>query len=916
MRNSIHLLGTMRILPIGAIRWYPSHLGSILLLLMLASPLLAASPGSNLDRTVKFDIPAQTVESALLTFSQQAHVQILIGAEASQVSGTPTFIGTAPVRTVLDAIIRDSGLKYTVVGNSVSVVRATDVSTLSPAVKHVSGSDQALTASETGADTTKGRKQDAIEEVVVTAQKRTERLQDVSESISVLTTEEILRRGITDMDDYLRGVPGVSRMETGSGRANPLVIRGLSLAPESDKASVGIYLGEIPLTNSLFVGDHFGAPDVALVDMAQVEVLKGPQGTLYGSGSLSGVVRNQPVEPNLHKFEGSATVGVSNTAVYGGDNYQANAVVNIPLVSDILAVRIVGYHFDDSGYVKNVDASGKPGIPSFVTDAQKLYGAQLVNQDNQGRVFRDGIRAAILWHPTELFDAKYTYLHQRTNQDGEPEVLLSLGKYEQAFVPFAPYSPRPLGNDSTLNIHNVVLDLDLQWAKVLSSTSDSTLRSRYGRDVTEVGLGPLDEVDVDTFREFAQEVRMISNLTGPFQYLVGGFYENSRGRGEGGGTNRWIGSVDGFKAFYGPTPSKPFFGAPFAPLTAQQYQEALAYLPMYADGLPTSGKITQKAEFGEVSVEPINGVKATAGARHFSYNTDTAVVDQLYLPALGYSPGVYGPNISSHESGQVYKAGLSYKPTSGILVYSTWSQGFRLGSPATPISPLCGDFTLPNGDTLVPGAVKSDRTNNYEIGAKTSFLNGQAHVDASVYRVDWSRVPITVFNANGSCAAQFNAGDARSRGVDLEAGLRIARHWDLELGASFTDAKLTQDVPSFDVPGSTTNGARLPGSPKFSGKGSVSYDFQAYGRNSYVRTDLLYVGTYYNNLQQAGEAAGGYFTANLNTGVQFSSTLLEFYVNNLTNAEKLTWVYATITADERAFRLRPRTIGARLSWKF
>jgi len=96
----------------------------------------------------------------------------------------------------------------------------------------------------------------------------------------------------------------------------------------------------------------------------------------------------------------------------------------------------------------------------------------------------------------------------------------------------------------------------------------------------------------------------------------------------------------------------------------------------------------------------------------------------------------------------------------------------------------------------------------------------------------------------------------------------------------------------------------------------VSYDFQAYGRDGYVRTDLLYVGTYYNNVQQAGDAAGGYFTANLNTGMQFSSALLEFYINNLTNSEKLTWVYATLSADERAFRLRPRTIGTRLSWKF
>lgn len=723
----------------------------------------------------------------------------------------------------------------------------------------------------------RSEKEVGLEEVIVTAQRREERLQDVPMSITVLTGKDIEQQQLVGMNDYLRSTPGVSFIDQGVGR-NTTIIRGISTSPQDGSSGlVGTYFGEVPLLSTTY-----GVPDIKLVDMDRVEVLRGPQGTVYGAGSLSGAVRNIPAAPKLNAFEGLAEVGYSATSGEGGTNNDQRAMINVPLIKEKLAFRAVGYRFDDDGYVNNV-----AGSDPLLSSQAAAYGVPnlAINQSHVGGTNYTGGRIEMAWAPTDSLTATLMYLGQDLKQDGFPDVSLQQpGKYQQAHYQIG----EVLGGGSESltersRISNLVVEYRFPWASLLSSSSYSTDAFRRMADISSFFAynppssqsGPVDAHD------FSQELRLVSHLAGPVQFLTGLFYEKTK-------------TTSASLTYYIGAPSLNPYGA----------DQLLAdYSDVY--------DVRQTAAYGELSYTFLKNFTVTGGARKFKYQVDDS--SRVSGPFFG---GTSESHLKSDEGNESYKLGLNYKPAEGSLIYAQWSQGFRLGGPQPPAPANCdidGDGFIDglNGVPRLGPNVKSDFLDNYELGGKFDLLDRRISIDASVYEIKWIGVPITVVPPCGYAVA-VNAGHALSRGAELQSAFYIAGGLRLNVGGSYVRAELDGDAP-----GIGNDGDRLPGSPKLQYNFGFEYSSKVAATPVFVRADYTHVGGFYNNVQQTGVEAGDYSQVNMTVGATLGHFDVSLFANNLTNADSVSWVnYNYYAYDARIYRLRPRTVGISAAFRF
>ncbi len=351
-------------------------------------------------------------------------------------------------------------------------------------------------------------------------------------SITALGSKEIEFRGLVGMGDYLSSVPSVSVLDQAAGKVT-IVIRGLAANPQNELSqgpTVGVYFGEAPISG-FGVDGH--TADIKMVDLERVEVLRGPQGTLYGASSFGGTIRNIPIAPNLQETEGSVKVGYSNTADLGSGNSEFRGVINIPFIEDTLAVRVVAYHFNNSGFYKNVAASDPT-----VSAAAEATGAIALDRGDIGSDKYTGGRISVLWQPTDKFTANLTYLKQKIEQDGWPQADLELdiGSFSQRRLqmrrpPNGEDYGEPEFNEEfsdDIEIINATLSYDFGWASLLSSSSWLKEDSKMYREIASFfGFAipwsqPLSYVS----DAFIQEVRLASQFEGPFQFIAGIYYED------------------------------------------------------------------------------------------------------------------------------------------------------------------------------------------------------------------------------------------------------------------------------------------------------------------------------------------------------------------------------------------------------
>ncbi|MDB4032701.1 TonB-dependent receptor, partial [Porticoccaceae bacterium] len=640
-----------------------------------------------------------------------------------------------------------------------------------------------------------------------------------------------------------------------------------------------------------FGGLSNGAADIKMVDIERVEVLRGPQGTLYGSSGMSGIVKIIPTAPNLTEVEGKLATRFSQTAEKGGNNSMVQGTLNVPLIEDTLAIRAVAYQFKNSGYVENVAAS-----QPLSGDPASLSGVA-IDRGDVGNDEYTGFRLAALWQPTEQLDMTLSYTTQDIEQDGVPDVNLVLdGKYQQQRYNVDEGGSRYEYIESEVDVVSLAASYDLGWGKLSSTTSQLDADGGAGSDGSfstgwfglpnnpPTGLTSTAHYDV-----FTQELRFVSQLGGPLEFVSGIYYEDFEGTALV--VNRWTGS--------GPRPDDIINVGPYT----GTFPEILARNVW-------STPYTQKAFFSELVYNFSEQLSLTLGGRYYDYERKRGLTANNLFTLLEDN---VTPERVINETGQSYKANLSYALTEDILIYTQWAEGFRLGKGQSE-SNAC---TLAGID--VPSSVESDTTENFELGLKASFADGRATFNAAAYRIDWEGIPVFVSPAE-NCTYTANVGEAVSEGVELELSAQLTDSFRLDLSASYGEATIAKDafLTNFVT---VEKGDNLPGSADFNINLGTQYDFSLAGYDSFARIDYTYMSEFSTSIDESIPLApsGGFGQLNLKTGIAFDQIAVDLFVNNLTNEDGLTWTDSLLNWEpgvQRANRIRPRTMGVNLSYQF
>jgi len=743
-----------------------------------------------------------------------------------------------------------------------------------------------------------------LDVLMVTATKRSESLQNVAVAVSALGYDDIEQRGLTGMADYLTKLPSVTMQDRGPGR-NQVVIRGIaSEASGTADNTVGIYIGEMPLSAGLAFGAN-GYPDLKLYDVNRVEVLRGPQGTLYGSGSMGGTIKVVPNDPVTGVYEATANIGYSRTA-HGGGNHDLGAAFNLPF-GEHAALRMSAYRYQQSGFIDNQH----PGI-TFREPLEALGGAALADlgvpdpgiaprsDTDVNQTTTQGARIAGTIELGERVVATASYLHQKSVADGLPEVDAIAGH---------PYTQQRFTEErleDRFDMANLVVTYAGDRFDFTSSTGYMSRDLMQSRELSKAFVSaPLLLVDPNTTRNLAQELRISSNDDGRVQWLAGAFYQKLKGTGRQ--NLRWLGNEPALTAFM----DTVIFGAPVG-LTLDS--------PLYVrDDRSTE---QQTAAFGQISFNLTDTLLAKVGGRWFQYDQ---AVDGFEDGAFAGGTPVGGEPTVSHpknkEDGFNPMAGLEFRPHEDRLYYLQASKGFRLGGPqpGVPVNaPGCGAELEALGITheQTRRGLRSDQLWSYEAGGKLRLGDGRVTLNGAAYYVDWKDIPVAY---GMTCGFSFgaNAGSASSRGVEVELAAALTGQLTLNVSGSYVDTQLEEDMPA--ATGIAGNrGDRLPGVPRTNFQLGLQYDFALGNRNAFLRTDYAYVGQFHNRFPgDVGYApAGDYGLLDLRGGVMLSDRLwLEVYVSNVTDEMPVLLVDIEF-GDGRYYIGRPRMMGAVLRFRY
>ena len=779
-----------------------------------------------------------------------------------------------------------------------------------------------------------------IERIEVTATKRSAWAQDLPMSITAIGNQEIEKRGLVQMDDYMSTLPGVTMQDLGTV-GNSIVIRGTAVQPQEEKEAVSVYFGETPVSGLGAV--DAGSTDFKMVDIQRVEVLRGPQGTLFGAGSMGGTVRIIPTAPNLIETEGNVAAMYSQTGGYGSGNNSLQGVVNLPLIEDTLALRAVAYRFDDSGYIKSIADSynGPFNLPPTANtkdtfgETAAAWGATVKDEGDRGAVVTDGARIAALWRPTDAFSANLSYVTQTSEQDGRGDIDTAYGDFVQLRVKPSPNSPLldgpdlvagpPLGAEGTyskVNITNLTLDYDLDWGNFHSSTSwleqDSWSRMDHVRNLPVMGM-LFSTYSVEA-ENFSQEIRFASNFDGPLQALLGFYYEDNdkqRDYAEG-----FLGDPSELSNFFDSLEANwnSVFAAPSnAPVD-------FAWTEAYWSISPNVTSLQQTAWFGELNWEITEQISVLLGMRDYEYKQSN----------LSYSQGfwdesivpIVNSDVAGKNSGQTYKASLSWTPNSKTLIYAQWTEGFRPGDALARLNPAqydpegTGFYTAADGLKVpIRNQTDPDTLESYEIGLKASFFNNRVNLDTALYYINWEGLPVglrvmRLDIENASSAYTINAGKSTSKGLELSSNILLSDNIRLYVSTSYNNSELSED----GILG--LKGDDLPGSADFNFSAGLEYNFEWFGYPAFARVDYSYLDEFLTYLPSEPESltapeSGGYGLVHFKSGIQMGNFNTSLFVKNLTNEDDFSWLSTEFsTVGPRGHRLRPRTIGLNVSYQF
>lgn len=774
-------------------------------------------------------------------------------------------------------------------------------------------------------------------EIIVTATRRNSTVQSAPINIAAIGADLIEKQRLQNLREIVRQVPGIYIPDTGARNGSPIVFRGLNADPlgsgdgnNDGGGTVATYVGEIPL----YV-------DLRLNDMERVEFLAGPQGTLYGAGTLGGAVRYIPARPKFDEY----TVQVrGETYAYGtnnsGFNYNAGMTVNLPLTAN-LAFRASLDRLDDRGFVNQPYVVNQIGVsnpdPNFSDPADVRANTHREKGVNNDRVWSS--RAALRWKPTDTLDVNLTWYHQNEITDGRQisgqlvdTFPVSVGKYDNLKRVLEP-------NRRTNDLVSLEIYADLGFATLTSATGRSWFKDFGHRDQTDLLIGleysyeafpsfTAFTTERDDEKNFTQEVRLVSQGESRFNWIVGGFYNKRDGDGYSKeftpGYSEYLVNEAGF-----PGPTRP---------------DNLEYYSV------TKSKVEEAAGYGELGYRLTDKWQVTLGGRYYYYNIRSQSATDL--PLFDTVSGNRAPTdivldfqpANQSDNGFLFKANTSYKFTPDVLAYATFSQGYRIGNSNGLV--LCSGTGTQQNVCAQPNelAYKPDKTNNYELGLKTQWLDKKLTVNVAGYYIDWTNPQIASATQVGLSPITVNGSGARSMGMEALIAARPTSHLSLRATYAYTDPQLTKTavrlVPFITPPGfqSTVDyadgqkGDRLPGSPHHSGSWNATYTLPI-GDDKTV--DLSYTGTGQSNVStRTGNLGDGYvlpgFTRHdisASVASKAQGWSLTLYVDNLFDNFAATGVSATPAYNQTVpdqnggthyvrtfytYVLPPRTFGLRL----
>ena len=756
-------------------------------------------------------------------------------------------------------------------------------------------------------------------EIVVTAQKREERVLDIPQSVTVVSGDMLERQQATTFQDYVAQVPGLSieQSEPGAGR---LMLRGVNTGGVA--STVAVYIDETPFgSSSGLVNGAVLAGDFDPFDVARIEVLRGPQGTLYGASSLGGVLKFVTNEPELGRYSGRARAGLEFIDD-GGTGYNVNAVANVP-IGDRAAFRGTGFFRKRAGWV---DAGG-PGVTLASPFGGTLDVPSVIDDDiNDSDVW--GGRGSVLFEPMQQLTVRLTAHAQNIKSHGSGDVEVDPDDYDPIDgLQRTSIFREP--NKLKYRVYNGVVDYDLGFASLLSSTSVARQNQSFTDDYSDiygsflnVFLGPLnpnfppplDEIvpppvtdepigmlnyQQTNLKKFTQEIRLASPSSDRFEWLVGAYYTRERGL------------ID--QSFVGVSLDT---GQPLTVAAARDLGIA-----------QITSRYREIAGFANVTWHLTERFDITAGGR-LSENKQSAEQFTAGNPLLVGAGGALPP-ISSKESVFTYSLSPRFEISDTTAVYARVAKGYRPGGP---------NILPPSAGPDVPRTYEADTITSYEVGLK-SDISRMLSFDLSLYHLKWD--DIQLFTVIDNFGLNANGGAAESTGFEGTISYRPVRGLNLSANASIIDAELTADTPPF-VGG--FEGDRLPWVPKTSFSLNGDYEWYLTGTTqAFVGATLAHTGKQRANFV-AGEVVGvepdgdfifafspqrrvpAYTTLNLRAGAQVGRFLVEAYARNVTNSRGITSL--TDLTDEltgenplnngaiRASFIQPRTIGLTVGTEF
>ncbi len=793
--------------------------------------------------------------------------------------------------------------------------------------------------------------------IVVTATRRAESIQDIPLNIAAVGGEQIEEQGLTELSDLLRYVPGINLVDRGGRQGNPIIVRGLNVDPlgsgdgnNDGGGTVATYLGEIPVYL-----------DFKLNDLERVEVLLGPQGTLYGAGTLGGAIRYIPKRPDFGQDSLSVRAEGSRLAKSDSFSYDTGFTFNKAL-SDSFAIRGSLDYVHDSGFIDYVNVVQQIGVsnpdPDFTDPGDVAANLRTVEDNNGENVL--SARIAARWAPNDWLDGTLTYYYQKSDIEGRSTshyrgLVPNVSRYENAN---RVEEPNEIEND----LIALELTADLGFAELTSATGYSNFSDDGQRDQTTLLITL--EYSYELFPSFTsfthevgreqrlnQELRLVSKHEGPFQWIIGGFYNDF---------DLWAASSEftpGFVPYVNAAPL--FFGLADRPDNLEYYSTDYQNLK-------------ELAAYGEVSYELFDRLTLTFGGRYYDYELKAVSTVDFPLFDAGFVPlsldeiknQAFDPMLFQADNGFLFKANVSYDLTDDVLVYGTVSEGYRIGGTngvgqcATfdPMNPNTqGACALAPGQEFFPGGPGNvsdrderqytpDQTRNYELGIKSSWLDGDFVFNGAIYYVDWTDPQVASATVNANIPITVNGDGARSIGVEMSAAIQATENLSFRGNFSYTNSELTAPVPdlvrTITPPGFGSSfedgqdGDRLPGSPEtqFSIFGAYEYPL-ANGNNLIFNASYAWQGDVLTRAGGRGSSLtlDSFGIANVRATYDAGNWTATFFVDNLFNEFAETGAVGTALNNQtvmdfeggthyvRGFSthiLPPRAIGLRMTYDF